>query len=78
MNRRKFITLLGGAVVAWPLVARAQTQVARVGVLMDVAEDNPAAKGWVEAFETQLGVAGWRKGRNLDISYRWGASNPDF
>jgi len=44
---------------------------------MDVAETNPAAKGWVEAFETQLSVAGWQKGRNLEITYRWGASNPE-
>jgi putative tryptophan/tyrosine transport system substrate-binding protein len=77
LKRREFITLLGGA-AAFPVAAHTQTKVARVGVLMDVAENNPAAKGWVEAFETQLGVAGWRKGRNLEISYRWGASNPDF
>jgi putative ABC transport system substrate-binding protein len=49
----------------------------RVGVLMDVAEENPAAKGWVEAFEMQLGVAGWQKGRNLEMTYRWGASDPE-
>jgi putative ABC transport system substrate-binding protein len=76
MKRREFITLLGGA-AAWPLDSHAQKQVARVGVLMDVAESNPAAKGWVEAFEIPLGVAGWQKGRNLEITYRWGASNPE-
>jgi putative tryptophan/tyrosine transport system substrate-binding protein len=79
MKRREFITLLGGAAAAWPLAARAQRgeRMRRIGVLMDVAEENPAAKGWVEAFEMQLGVAGWQKGRNLEITYRWGASDPE-
>jgi putative tryptophan/tyrosine transport system substrate-binding protein len=76
VKRREFITLLGGAAV-WPLPAHSQKRVARIGVLMDVAENNPAAKGWVEAFETQLGVAGWQRGRNLEITYRWGASDPE-
>jgi putative tryptophan/tyrosine transport system substrate-binding protein len=76
IKRREFITLLGGAAV-WPLPAHSQKRVARIGVLMDVAENNPAAKGWVEAFETQLGVAGWQRGRNLEITYRWGASDPE-
>ena len=50
---------------------------ARVGVLMDVAENNPASKGWGDAFEAQLGVAGWQKGRNVEIIYRWGASDAE-
>jgi putative ABC transport system substrate-binding protein len=77
MKRREFITLLGGATAMWPLNAHAEKQVARVGVLMDVAENNPAAKGWVEAFERQLVAAGWQKGRNVEIIYRWGASDPE-
>jgi putative ABC transport system substrate-binding protein len=76
IQRRQFIAALSGAAV-WPLRAHSQQRVARVGVLMDVAEDNPAAKGWIEAFETQLAVAGWHKGRNVEITYRWGASNPE-
>jgi putative tryptophan/tyrosine transport system substrate-binding protein len=73
VRRRAFITLLGGAAV-WPLCAHSQKRAARVGALIDVAETNPAAKGWVEAFEAQLGVAGWQKGRNLDITYRLGGA----
>ena len=76
IGRREFITLIGGA-AAWPLSAHSQKQMARVGVLMDVAENNPASKGWADAFEAQLGVAGWQKGRNVEIIYRWGASDAE-
>ena len=76
MRRREFITLLGGA-VAWPLIAWAQERTARVGALMAVAETDPESKRLVGVFETGLDAAGWHKGRNLELTYRWGASNPD-
>lgn len=78
MRRREFISLLGGA-SAWPLVASAQQvePMRRVGALMDIGETDTAAKGWVKAFETALDAAGWHKGRNCEINYRWGASNPE-
>jgi putative tryptophan/tyrosine transport system substrate-binding protein len=77
MKRREFFTLLGGA-AAWPLPAHSQKQLARVSVLIDVAETHPAAKRWVELFERRLGSSGWQKGRNVEITYRWGASNPEL
>ena len=76
MKRRAFITLIGGA-AAWPLGAHSEKQMARVGVLMDVAENNPASKGWGDAFQAQLGVAGWQKGPNVEIIYRWGPSDAE-
>ena len=77
MKRREFIALLCGA-IAWPLIARAQERTARVGALMAVAETDPDSKRLVGAFETGLDAAGWHKGRNLELTYRWGASNPDL
>jgi len=79
VRRREFITLVGGATAGWPLAARAQqpAQMRRLAVLMVVAEKDPDAKRFVAALENQLDAEGWHKGRNLEITYRWGASNPE-
>jgi len=79
MKRREFITLLGGAAVAWPLVARAQQpeRMRRVGVLMNLAADDPEALARLAAFHQGLQEAGWVVGRNLRIEYRWGAGDAD-
>jgi putative ABC transport system substrate-binding protein len=78
MRRRSFITLLGGA-AAWPLAARAQLseRVRRVGVLMHLAADDPEGQPRITAFEQGMRELGWAVGRNLQIDYRWAASDPD-
>ena len=76
-RRRDFITLLGGAAVAWPLAGRAQQgeRVRRIGVLMNLAADNPEVSVRFAAFLQGLQELGWAIGRNLRIDTRWGAGD---
>ena len=78
MKRREFIKLLGGA-AAWPLAARAQQSepMRRIGVLMNVAADDPEAAARVGAFSQGLGELGLVIGRNVRIDYRWYAGDAD-
>jgi ABC-type uncharacterized transport system substrate-binding protein len=73
MKRREFITLLGGATVAWPLAAGAQQpeRMRRIGVLMPYARDDTEGQARVTAFVQGLQKLGWTEGRNLQIEYRW-------
>ncbi len=77
MRRREFITLLGGAAVAWPLTARAQQPggMQRIGVLIPLAADDPEAKARIAAFLQGLRELGWADGRNVRIEYRWSGGN---
>jgi putative ABC transport system substrate-binding protein len=79
MRRREFITLLGGAAVAWPLAARAQQseRVRRIGVLTGMAEDDAAGPSSMVAFQQGLQQLGWSVGRNVRIDYRWGAGDAE-
>ena len=74
MNRREFITLLGGAAAAWPLAARAQQaeRMRRIGVLINLLADDPEVQARVAAFLQGLQEAGWAVGRNAQIDIRWG------
>jgi putative ABC transport system substrate-binding protein len=76
MKRRDFITLLGGAAAAWPLVARAQQpgRVRWVGVLI-ISPDDQVGRAKSSAFEQGLEKLRWEVGRNLAIDYRWGVSD---
>jgi putative ABC transport system substrate-binding protein len=78
MKRREFITLLGGAALAWPLSARAQQdgRVRRIGVLMHVTETDPAGQARLTAFVDGLKELGWAEGRNLRLDIRWGPDDP--
>ena len=79
MRRRDFITLLGGAAVAWPLAARAQQdqRVRRLGVLSALAEDDPESVARRPAFEQALKALNWTDGSNLQIDYRWAAGDAE-
>jgi putative tryptophan/tyrosine transport system substrate-binding protein len=73
MRRRDFITLLGGAGVAWPLTARAQQgeRMRRIGVLMNVTTDDVAHRANIAAFREVMAQSGWTDGRNVKIDVRW-------
>jgi putative ABC transport system substrate-binding protein len=77
VKRREVITLLGGAVVAWPIRAGAQQRerVRRIGVLMPLAAGDPEAQTRLGAFLQGRQQLGWTIGRNLRVHLRWGAGN---
>jgi putative ABC transport system substrate-binding protein len=73
MQRREFITLLGGAATAWPVAARAQQPggMRRVGVLMGYAESDREGQTFVAAFREGLQKLGWTESRNIRIDTHW-------
>ena len=79
MIRREFITLLGGAAVAWPLAARAQSadRMRRIGVLMSTTADDPEGQARIAAFQQGLQQFGWAIGHNVRIDSRWPAGDPE-
>jgi len=73
MRRREFITVLGGAAAAWPLVARAQrtTPMRRIGVLQGLAANDPEGQRRFEALSHALQRLGWTDGHNIQIVHRF-------
>jgi putative ABC transport system substrate-binding protein len=60
------------------LMARAQQQrMRRVGVLLNLAPDDPETRARIGAFLGRLGELGWSEGKNLQLEYRWGMGDLD-
>ena len=76
MRRREFVTLVGGAVVAWPLVARAQqTAMPVIGFLRSTS--NADAAHLLTGFRNGLKEAGFVEGQNVAVDYRSANDQPD-
>src|SRR5262245_25727420 len=71
MRRREFITLLGGAAVAWPLAARAQ-QPGKLPTIGFLGANNATfERASTDAFVQRLRELGWIENRTVAIEYRW-------
>jgi putative ABC transport system substrate-binding protein len=79
MKRREAIKLIGGAAALWPLGVRAQQrdEVRRIGVIVNVAADDPEAQASVAAFKQAMQQLGWSGERNLQIDFRGAAGDPE-
>src|SRR6201985_2915923 len=76
MNRRKFITLLGGTAVAWPLAARGQQSgMPVVGFLNSTSPDGFTER--LRKFSQGLKEQGFVEGENVAIVYRFADNQAD-
>ena len=77
MNRRGFITLVGGTAATWPLAIRAQQSTRRIGMLIGYSEIDPEIQARLAAFRQALEGNGWKEGRSVLIDYRFAPASPD-
>jgi ABC-type uncharacterized transport system substrate-binding protein len=75
MNRREFIGLIGYITIGWPMTVTAQQadKPRRVGVLMDLAENDPEGQVRLTVFRSELSRLGWSSSGNPIVDVRWGA-----
>ena len=76
MRRREFVTLIGGAIVAWPLLARAQRRSTPVVGFLGYGMPNPAGPV-ATSFRQGLRELGYIEDRNIVIEYRWAEEKPE-
>src|SRR5262245_43695936 len=79
MKRRDFITLIGGAVAAWPLAECPQQaeRLLRIGVLYALDAGDAEAEARNRVLEQSLRALGWTFGQNLKIDYRMPGGSAD-
>jgi putative tryptophan/tyrosine transport system substrate-binding protein len=75
LRRREFILALGGAAAAWPLRARAQQSMRRLGILMNGAATEAGAQSYLAAFIQAFRQLGWIEGQTVRIEVRWNAGD---
>ena len=76
--RRYFITLLGGATAAWPVVAKGQQKMPRIGILSPGSSEGPdASRITLNSLVAGLGELGYTEGQNIIIERRFGDANAD-
>jgi len=77
MRRRDFIKALAGTATVWPLLGHAQEgqRMRRIGVLMNLAEDDKEGQARLTAFVQALSNLGWKNASNVQIDTCWGAGD---
>ncbi len=76
IGRRELMVALSGAAL-WPLVARAQDRIRRIGVLMNFDANNTVQAARLAKFQEALEALGWIEGRNVHVETRWAHGDSD-
>jgi putative tryptophan/tyrosine transport system substrate-binding protein len=80
VRRRRFITLVGGAALGWPIATHAQQaeRMRRLGVLSPYRENDLSSKDWLSGFTQELQRLGWTDGRNVQVDVRSASGSTDL